>query len=86
MSDECDVEHDLTQKAKLDKSADKIEAFLASSEDKLGNQGKPVKSNITEPDSAKMTTSKGTIQGYNGIATNDDKHQFPSSTGMGQCW
>jgi len=23
-----------------------------------------------------MTTSKGTIQGYNGIATNDDKHQI----------
>jgi len=23
-----------------------------------------------------MTTSKGTIQGYNGIATSDDKHQI----------
>nr|WP_235590927.1 hypothetical protein [Pseudoalteromonas sp. 10-33] len=23
-----------------------------------------------------MTTSKGTIQGYNGIAINDDKHQI----------
>jgi hypothetical protein len=34
------------------------------------------KSNITDPDSAKMTTSKGTIQGYNGIAINDDKHQI----------
>ena len=76
MSDEGDAEHDLKQKAKLDKSADKIAQFLASSEDKLGSQGKPVKSNITDPDSAKMTTSKGTIQGYNGIATNDDKHQI----------
>ena len=75
MSDEGDVEHDLKQKAKLDKSADKIAQFLASSEDKLGSQGNPIKSNITDPDSAKMTTSKGTIQGYNGIAINDDKHQ-----------
>jgi len=73
---EDDVEHDLKQKEKLDKSADKIKQFLASNEEKLGNRKKPVKSNITDPDSAKMTTSKGTIQGYNGIAINDDKHQI----------
>lgn len=75
-ANESEVEHDLKQKAKLDKSADKIERFLASSEEKLGSTNKPVKSNITDPDSAKMTTSKGTVQGYNGIATNDDKHQI----------
>jgi len=69
---EDEVEHDLKQKAKLDKIAE----FLATNKEKLGNQGKPVKSNITDPDSAKMTTSKGTIQGYNGIAINDDKHQI----------
>jgi len=50
--------------------------IFESKEDKMGSQGKPVKSNITDPDSAKMTTSKGTIQGYNGIAINDDKHQI----------
>jgi hypothetical protein len=71
-----EVEHDLKQKAKLNKSADKIAAFLKVSKEKLGSTGKPVKSNITDPDSAKMTTSKGTIQGYNGIAINDDKHQI----------
>jgi len=75
-SNEAEAEHDLKQKVKLDKSADKIEQFLAHSEEKLGSQGKAVKSNITDPDSAKMTTSKGTIQGYNGIAINDDKHQI----------
>ena len=32
-----------------------------------------VKSNITDNESAKMTTSKGTIQGYNGVATVDKK-------------
>jgi len=45
-------------------------------EEKLGSHKTPVKSNITDPDSAKMTTSKGTIQGYNGIVINDDKHQI----------
>ena len=70
-----EVSHDLKQKAKLDKSADKIKTFLATNEEKMGSRNKPVKSNITDPDSAKMTTSKGTIQGYNGIAINDDKHQ-----------
>jgi hypothetical protein len=30
----------------------------------------------TDNESAKMTTSKGTIQGYNGVATVDKKHQI----------
>jgi transposase len=72
---ENEVEHDLKQKEKLDKSADKIKQFLATNKEKTGCTKKPVKSNITDPDSAKMTTSKGTIQGYNGIAISDDKHQ-----------
>jgi len=71
-----EVTHDLKQKEKLDKSATKIADYLATKKEKLGSKGKPVKSNITDPDSAKMTTSKGTIQGYNGIVINDDKHQI----------
>lgn len=66
---------DLRQKQKLDNSANKIGTFLVSTHDKLGSNNKPIKSNITDNDSAKMTTSKGTIQGYNGIAITDDKHQ-----------
>ncbi|WP_417697865.1 IS1182 family transposase [Psychromonas sp.] len=73
---EDEVAHDLKQKAKLDKSAEKITEYLATHQEKTGSKGKEVKSNITDPDSAKMTTSKGTIQGYNGIAINDDKHQI----------
>lgn len=73
---EDDVKHDLKQKEKLDKSANKIKDFLSNHKEKIGARGKPVKSNITDPDSAKMTTSKGTIQGYNGIAISDDKHQI----------
>jgi hypothetical protein len=64
----------------LDKSAEKITEYLATHQEKTGSKGKPVKSNITDPDSAKMTTSKGTIQGSihdnHGIAINDDKHQI----------
>ncbi|WP_318479882.1 transposase, partial [Photobacterium leiognathi] len=69
------IAQDLRQKQKLDNSANKIGEFLASTQDKLGFNNKPIKSNITDNDSAKMTTSKGTIQGYNGIAITDDKHQ-----------
>jgi len=71
-----EVSHDLKQKSKLDNSATKISEFLATHQEKTGSTGKPVKSNVTDNDSAKMTTSKGTIQGYNGIAINDDKHQI----------
>ena len=61
----------------LDKAHDKIDHFLKTNEPRLGKGKRPkeVKSNITDNDSAKMTTSKGTIQGYNGIACVDKKHQ-----------
>ncbi len=62
----------------LNQAADKIEDFLETNQPRIG-QGKrqqEVKSNITDNESAKMTTSKGTIQGYNGIATVDKKHQI----------
>lgn len=53
----------------------KIKTFLSENEDKIGKSGKPIKSNITDNDSAKMKTSHGVIQGYDGIASVDDKHQ-----------
>jgi len=62
----------------LTKAQDKIDRFLKSVSPKMG-QGrikKEVKSNITDNESAKMTTSKGTIQGYNGLAAVDKKHQI----------
>ncbi len=62
----------------LDKASDKIDKFLKMSSPRMG-QGKrlkEVKSNITDNESAKMTTSKGTIQGFNGIAAVDKKHQI----------
>ena len=35
-----------------------------------------MKSNTTDNESAKMPSSHGVIQGYNGIATVDEKHQI----------
>ena len=56
---------------------EKIDKFLKTNSPRMGTgqTKKEVKSNITDNQSAKMTTSKGTIQGYNGVATVDKKHQ-----------
>ena len=54
----------------------KIKQFLKDNDDKPGKTGKPVKSNITDNESAKIKTSHGVIQGYNGVAVVDDKHQI----------
>jgi len=59
----------------LKAKAKKVRGFLKHNEDRMGTQGKPVKSNITDNESAKMPSSHGVIQGYNGIATVDEKHQ-----------
>jgi len=59
----------------LKKKAQKIRAWLKENDDKLGKQGQPLKSNLTDNESAKMKTSRGMIQGYNGVAVVDDQHQ-----------
>lgn len=62
----------------LDKAYKKIDRFLKTAQPRIGKgkQGKEVKSNITDNESAKMTTRKGTIQGFNGIVSVDKKHQI----------
>lgn len=60
----------------LNKASAKIKGWLAEHEDKMGVSGKPKKSNITDNESAKMKTSKGVIQGYDGLAMVDSKHQI----------
>ena len=62
----------------LDEAAKKVDRFLKTNRPRMGRgkRSKEVKSNITDNESAKMTTSKGTIQGYNGVATVDRKHQI----------
>jgi len=61
---------------KLEEVSAKIKKHLATEPERLGQRGRPVKSNITDNDSAKMKTAKGVIQGYNGVAAVDSKHQI----------
>ncbi|TKB23292.1 IS1182 family transposase [Desulfopila sp. IMCC35006] len=61
--------------AKLKKQAAKIKEWLDDNDDRTGSSGKPIKSNITDNESAKMKTSKGVIQGYVGVTSVGKKHQ-----------
>ena len=58
------------------KNAKKIDDFLASNEPRMGQGKRPkeVQSNITDNESEKMTTSKGTIQGVACVTASDEKH------------
>jgi transposase len=60
---------------KLKKQAARIEEFLQENEPKPGKQYKEVRSNVTDNESAMMTTPHGTVQGYNVQALVDAKHQ-----------
>ena len=59
----------------LQRVSAKIKKHFATEPERLGRRGAPIKGNITDPDSAKMKTAKGVIQGYNGVAAVDSKHQ-----------
>lgn len=64
------------------KNADKIDAFLEQSEPRksTGKSNREIQSNITDNESAKMNTAKGTIQGYNCQTVSDEKHQVVVAT------
>ena len=61
---------------KLKKQADRIEKWLKENDAKISSNGRELKSNLTDNESAMMLTSHGTIQGYNGQALVDGKHQI----------
>jgi len=73
---------------RIEKKAKKIEKFLHENEPKINKKRKREnQSNITDNESAKMKTSHGVIQGYNGMAIADSKHQVivkAESFGSGQ--
>ena len=73
--DKGQVEHEAKYVETIKIKVKKIKKFLKDNEDKPGKRGKPIKSNITDNESAKMKTSHGVIQGYNGVAVVDEKHQ-----------
>ena len=61
---------------RLEQQAAKIEKWLSENDKKIGVNKKELQSNVTDNDSAKMHTSHGTVQGYNGQAIVDSKHQI----------
>ena len=73
--DESMVKREEKQIETLRRASGKIKRFLSENEDRTGRNGNVVKSNITDNDSAKMKTGHGVIQGYNGVAAVDSKHQ-----------
>lgn len=52
-----------------------MERWLQENQAKYGTRKKELSSNVTDNDSAKMRTSHGAGQGYNGKALTDGKHQ-----------
>jgi transposase len=72
---------------RLKQKAERIEEFLSENEPKIGSGGKEIQSNVTDNESAKLTSSHGVLQGYNANAIVDEKHQVvvhPSAFGEGQ--
>ena len=73
--DEEVSERERKQVKKLRRVSRKLKKFLATHDEKIGASGKPIQSNVTDNDSAKMKTSRGVIQGFIGVVGVDAKHQ-----------
>jgi transposase len=58
------------------RKVEQIKTFLEQGKKKVGPTGNEQKSNITDPESAKMTSSRGVLQGYNGLAVVDERAQI----------
>lgn len=59
----------------LRKEAARTREFVACSAPRTNAKGQELKTNITDPESAKMATSKGVVQGYAAQAAVDSAHQ-----------
>ncbi|MBK9571295.1 MAG: IS1182 family transposase [Rhodoferax sp.] len=78
--DDAGQDHELSTKHQdrieaLRKEAQVTRDFVAGNKPRLNRKGQELKTNITDPDSAKMATSKGVIQGYAAQAAVDSAHQ-----------
>lgn len=60
----------------LERNSRKIREWLAEHPEKTNRRGEPLKSNLTDNDSATMKTSHGVVQGYTGVAAVDAKAQI----------
>ena len=54
---------------------EKLDTWLENNDDKVSSRRRTKQSNVTDNESAKMKSSHGVIQGYNGIVVVDSKHQ-----------
>lgn len=71
----------------LEKNIEKIRRWLPENAEKTNRKGQPLKSNLTDNESASMKGSHGVIQGYTGVAAVDAKSQVivhASAHGTGQ--
>ena len=59
----------------LKREAQATRDFIAKSPKRVNRKATELKTNVTDPDSAKMATSKGIIQGYAAQASVDSAHQ-----------
>jgi transposase len=83
--DDKELKESLEKKIKkYNNKVSKFEKFMKDHEKKRGHRNRERKSNITDNESAKMFSSHGYIQGYNGINVVDKKHQvviYPEAFG-----
>lgn len=71
----------------LTRNSRKVRDWLAVTPEKTNRRGEPLKSNLTDNESATMKTSHGVVQGYTGVAAVDAKSQVvvhASAYGTGQ--
>ena len=61
--------------ATLRKHAGKLRSALATTSERLGAKGTPIKRNLTDAESATLKSGHGVVQGYIGVAAVDDAHQ-----------
>ena len=67
--------HEERTLATLRTNAGKLRAALATTTERLGAKGKPIKRNLTDAESATLKSGHGVVQGYIGVAAVDGEHQ-----------
>lgn len=68
--------HEERTLATLRKNAEKLRTALATTSERTGARGKPIKRNLTDAESATLKTSHGVVQGYIGVAAVDADWQI----------
>ena len=73
--DDAQNRRQLERAEALTREAERIRSFLAKHPPRRNAKGKELKDNVTDPESAKMATGKGIVQGYAAQAAVDAKQQ-----------